>query len=140
VQTRKQHGQPLEASLDRIHIVRFSPDGKQLAFLAGVPIKAFIWDLATRQLVGNLSEVVKPCDLVFSPDGKLLAVSTCPTSPSSGDELGVVYLFDTTTYQQIDGSPLTGHPSGIFCLAFSPDSRTIASGDMDGNVYLWDLP
>jgi WD40 repeat protein len=143
VQTRKQLGQPLEMSLDEPHNLRFSPDGKRLTFLTGVlkKKKVLIWDITTRQMVGSLS--VEACDLVFSPDGKVLAVGTCPTSPSGGldfDE-GVVYLFDATTYVQIDDSPLTtGHPSGIFCLAFGPDSRTIASGDMDGNVYLWDLP
>ncbi len=32
-----------------------------------------------------------------------------------------------------------GHLDEIFCVAFSPNSQTLASGGKDGRVYLWDL-
>jgi WD40 repeat protein/serine/threonine protein kinase len=31
------------------------------------------------------------------------------------------------------------HHSGVFCLAFDPGSRLLASGCQDGSVWLWDL-
>jgi WD40 repeat protein len=34
---------------------------------------------------------------------------------------------------------LRKHPAPVQALAFSPDGRTLASGDAEGNVYLWDL-
>ena len=32
-----------------------------------------------------------------------------------------------------------GHTAEIYCLAFSPDGRTLASGSHDNNIHLWDL-
>jgi WD40 repeat protein len=32
-----------------------------------------------------------------------------------------------------------GHDSGIQCLAFSPDKKTLASGSTTGELKLWDL-
>jgi WD40 repeat protein/serine/threonine protein kinase len=34
---------------------------------------------------------------------------------------------------------LRGHDSAVFTVAFSPDGKTLASGDWDGNVKLWDV-
>jgi WD40 repeat protein len=34
---------------------------------------------------------------------------------------------------------LRGHPAWVQAVTFSPDGRALASGDAEGNVYLWDL-
>ena len=34
---------------------------------------------------------------------------------------------------------LNGHVAGVLELAFSPDSRRLASGSIDENVILWDV-
>ncbi|MCE2401233.1 hypothetical protein J4G08_10140 [Candidatus Poribacteria bacterium] len=34
---------------------------------------------------------------------------------------------------------LLGHTSWVFCVAFSPDGKTIACSSRGGTVLLWDL-
>jgi WD40 repeat protein len=34
---------------------------------------------------------------------------------------------------------LRGHESGVTSVAFNPNGRTLASGSMDGTVWLWTL-
>ena len=65
-------------------------------------------------------------DIQYSPDGKFLTVSS---------DIGI-WLYDVTVHQE--ASLITGHTSGVLCLAFSPDGRILASGNGDSTLTLHD--
>ena len=48
-------------------------------------------------------------------------------------------LWDVASHQPLPlGPPLTGHTGYVRSVAFSPDGKTLASGDRD-TIMLWDV-
>ena len=103
----------------------FSRDGRLLAS-GNLDDKAQLWDMATRQPIGN---PLIGYSLAFSPDGKTLA---------AGSTDGTVQLWDVTTRQQA-GAALNGHAGTVYSVAFSPDGKTLVSGSAHGTARLWDV-
>ena len=67
--------------------------------------------------------------VAFSPDGKLLAAFSNATAR----------LWNLATRQQV-GQPMTDPGNGdITTLAFSPDSRTLITGDDLGHIQRWNV-
>jgi hypothetical protein len=80
-----------------------------------------LWKIATAH-AGWLRQ------LAISPDGKLLA--SCGV-----DQLVCIW-------SSIDGRKLhefTGHHEDVYAVVFHPDGGSLVSGDLKGNVLLWDL-
>lgn len=123
-----------------VQSVAFTPDGKKLASANGDSTIA-LWDVASRELIGDplTGHKNSVATVAFSPDGKTLA---------SGSRDDTIILWDVVSWKPLGDplvwqrrradSPASGSESGVLSVAFSPDSKTLASGNGDRTVALWD--
>ncbi len=65
-------------------------------------------------------------EIMYSPDGTRFAVVTT---------IGV-WIYDAQTGEELD-LITGGHTDGVYAAAYSPDSKTIITGGIDGTVQLW---
>ena len=95
-----------------------------------------------RQGTRSLSFLTAPAHqvrgLTFSPDGKMLASGGYRSELRLWDiAFGEIRLWDIDSSRQIALMPV---PYGsVKTLAFSPDRKTLASGNSRGMILIWDL-
>ncbi|MDT4897821.1 MAG: hypothetical protein QOH25_2898 [Acidobacteriota bacterium] len=148
-----ESGQPVGETLSGhqrdVRCVAFSPDGKLLASGDdnGVVI---IWDVAARRMIGQpLAAHQKGVySLAFSLDGSTLAsgsYSELNAGSKIAEDVGEIYLWNVATRER-KGDALKGHASLVQSLAFSPDGKTLASGnrqrddlEVEASIILWDV-
>ena len=124
--------------LGLVYGIAFRPNGTTLAIACSDRI-LYLWngnasDTAWFNLGGSLY------DVAFSPDGTMLAVGSEGRNDNH-ESLSVVHLWDVSTSNYRSIRTLTGHAGSgwVNSVAFSPDSKTLASGSIDGKVRLWDV-
>ena len=131
----REGGWRIERFLDFAGYARsaaFSSDGQFLA-AAGIAPHICVWDMMAP--VGEPASVMtvpirRALRLLFSPDGKCLAVTS--------DLDGTILLFDLAARRE---RMVLHHPSPVTSIAFSPDGRWLATGAgrSDWSILLWDL-
>jgi WD40 repeat protein/transcriptional regulator with XRE-family HTH domain len=136
-------GPPLKGPTNTVYSVAFSPDGKTLA-AGSADGTVRLWDITDpRQPVSLGVPLTWPHSgyvqsVAFSPNGHLLAAGS---ADSAGKRGGSVRLWDVTdpSHPVRVGPLLTGAADKVFCVAFSPDSATLAAGGADDKVRLWNI-
>lgn len=136
VRTRKQTAVLTGAGSPAV----FSPDGTMIA-TSSQKGDVLFWDARTHQKTGALQahpseEGAWPTLLAFSPDGSTLALSVTGFR-TSATEKSAVQLWDVGTKRRT--AILEGHTGYVSALAFSPDSKVLATGATDATTRLWDV-
>ncbi len=114
-----------------VRALALAPDGKIIAS-AGADQVILIHDgtktLQTIKTPGTVDA------LAFSPDGKILASGGTDTTAVM--QRGLIHFWDASTGMGT-GTPIQ-HASGIFALAYLPNSKLLVSAGKDDLLRLWD--
>jgi serine/threonine protein kinase len=124
---------------DRVHLVRFSPDGRRLLTASRRNV-AQVWEASSGRALGpplqhppelgNAEDFqwgLDPIYAEFSPDGRWVATASVDNTAQIWDA--------GTGRPQVD--PLR-HPDWVTFVRFSPDGKLLATACRDGVARLWD--
>ncbi len=115
----------LRGHKDIVTSLAFSPDSRHLVSGSGDKT-AVIWDIAERKVLHRLTGHTDAIyNVGFTPDGKRVV---------TGSHDNDLRLWRVTDGTQI--ARMSGHQDKIYGIAVAPDG-TIASGDLSGEVRLW---
>jgi WD40 repeat protein len=121
-----------------------SPDGKMIAAAeswkegANGAYKSCVtlWDVANGKAQASLADASTSA-LAFSSDGKVLAWSTYVIKDKQIAAIEIRRR-DLAQEQDLPALAHTVSKAPVNFLAFSPDGRTLAGADYQGNIILWD--
>jgi WD40 repeat protein len=116
-----------------IGAIAFSPDGSLIA--AGTYGAVVLFEVSTGRRVGELIGITEAVrSLAFSPDGKYFA--TGAGRPAQAGEIKI-WAVTSDFWTKPAAQTIRAHRDCIYAIAFSPDSKTLASTSYDHMIYLW---
>ncbi len=135
IQSGKQTLSLRDRRPDYYHVAAFSPDGQFIA--AGLGKSVQIWNVETGRphaeyTVPSLSvDTHHIADIEYSVDGRFLAAA------STTFLKGAAVIWDCKSKQVVQH--LRGHDADVSAVAFSSDSRQLATSSADNTAKLWDI-
>lgn len=111
--------------------VVWRPDGELFAVALEYGVVEW-WKPGADQPEAVLAVSANPIGAMeWSPDGKIFAVASFDS----------VFLLDADSQQLLDTFSVTTSPysEGFWCVAWSPDGRSLAAGDHEGGFRVWDV-
>jgi len=125
-----------------VESVTFSPGGRTMA--AGSDDgKVRLWNTTSLSHPAMIGQPFagpggQVYSVAFSPDGRVLAAGSGNVVASSNN--GKVRLWNVTSpAHPVRIESLDGLGGAITSVAFSPDGRTLAAGNIDGKIWLWNV-
>jgi WD40 repeat protein len=116
----------------------WTPDGKELAVTVTYELE--IWDLDQKHLIATLSHNNGIGPIAWAPDGKHLAFAS---GREQGSLASVIIVWDLSKGYDPRNTEntvvLAGSPELINDLAWSPDSKRIATASSDNTAQVWDV-
>jgi WD40 repeat protein len=154
----------LRVDRQRVLATAISADGGRIA-TAGE--SARVWDARTGELLGDRRLPAKAVSLEFSPNGRVLLVTTHDAAfvwrPGAGGfarlhrytELGLASAhfssdgraivtagdWEAHVWDSATGkeiAALRGHQDSVYSASFGPDGRLVVTASLDGSARLWD--
>ena len=133
-----RHLKTLQGHKERISKLIFSPDGTLLVSADYDNVPPRLWDVTTGKLLKMLTKdlgIYNRHILNFSKDGKTLACSATSAKTWSRK----IELWDVATKTLRTTLSKTKLDSKFGQLVFSPDSKTVARANQNGEIQVWDV-
>ena len=121
----------------------FFPDGRHL-ITSAVDNTTRLWDVNTGGQVARFEQTGRSAAIALSKNQQWIATGGISTDGNAtGGYVNLVRLWDVRkSLESKQGSelkPFLGHTAEVTAIAFSPDNLLLATGDLKGNVLLWNI-
>ena len=126
----------LNTQAGRVLSLAFSPDGRLLA-TGGADAIAQLWEVRSGRELQTIKAFENGVTSVtFSPDGtRLVTAASGPNLYARWRQESRIQLWDVALGEEL--LSFVAHSNLVYCAAFSPDGRNLATGGADNTARIW---